>query len=65
MSVVYLQIDMKAKSATLEETPEQTADAISSALDFLRGESDAVGMLDVSELIRRARVKAREHLELR
>ncbi len=53
---------MKAKSATVEETPEQAAGAISSALDFLRGESDAIGMRDVSELIRRARAKAREHL---
>ena len=51
---------MKNRPVTAEETPEQAADAISNALDFLCGESDAIGMLDVSELIRRALAKARE-----
>ncbi len=52
---------MKAESSTVEETVEQAVDAISSALDFLRCESDAIGMLDVSELIGQARAKANEH----
>ena len=52
---------MKSKPTVVNETPEQAADAISNALDFLCGESDAIGMLDVSDLIRRALVKAKEH----
>ncbi len=55
---------MKSKLTIAEETPEQAADAISNALDFLCGESDAIGMLDVSDLIRRALVKTREHHDL-
>ena len=51
---------MKNRPAVAKETPEQAADAISNALDFLRGESDAIGMADVSELIRRALAKTRK-----
>ena len=51
---------MKNRPAVAQETPEQAADAISNALDFLRGESDAIGMADVSELIRRALAKTRK-----
>ena len=45
----------------LKETPEQAARAISTALDFLRLEADAIGLLDVSDLIGRARAKIRAH----
>lgn len=41
-----------------EETVEQAAAAISCALDFLRRESDAAGMPDVSDLIGQARAMA-------
>ena len=41
-----------------DETAEQAADAISRALAFLERESDAIGLLDVSDLIGRARAKA-------
>ena len=51
---------MKNRPTVAQETPEQAADAISNALDFLRGESDAIGMVDVSELIRRALAKTRK-----
>lgn len=44
----------------LQETPEQAAHSISTALDFLRLEADAIGMLDVSDLIGRARAKISE-----
>lgn len=44
-----------------EETLEKTADAISTALDFLRRESDAIGLFDVSELIGQARAEANKH----
>ena len=44
-----------------EETVEQTADAISTAPDFLRRESDAIGLFDVSELIGQARAEANKH----
>jgi hypothetical protein len=45
----------------MKETPEQAARAISTALDFLRLEADAIGLLDVSDLIGRARAKIRAH----
>jgi hypothetical protein len=45
----------------VEETREQAARSISSALEFLRHEAAAIGMLDVSELIRRASDKANEY----
>lgn len=51
---------MKDRPVAPEETPEQAADAISNALDFLCGESDAIGMRDVSELIRCALAKTKE-----
>lgn len=48
------------ESSTAVETVEEAAEAISDALEFLRRESDAMGMLEVSELIERARAKADE-----
>jgi hypothetical protein len=45
----------------MDETPEEAARAISLALDYLQMEADAIGMLDVSELIGRARAKANEY----
>ena len=44
-----------------EETVEEAANAISTALDFLRRESDAMGLFDVSELIMEARQEADKH----
>lgn len=44
-----------------ENTAEETAGAISTALDFLRRESDAIGLFDVSELIIAAREEADKH----
>lgn len=46
--------------AIVQETPEQAAGAISTALDFLRLEADAIGMRDVSDLIGLARAKINE-----
>ncbi len=40
------------------ETREQAAHSISCALDFLRNEADAIGMMDVGELIDLARERA-------
>ncbi len=51
---------MKDRPVSVEETPEEAAVAISHALHFLCSESDAVGMRDVSKLIRRALAKVRE-----
>lgn len=51
---------MKTGTVPGEETPEQAARAISAALDFLQVEANAIGMIDVSELIGRARTKADE-----
>lgn len=42
------------------ETPQQAAEGISAALDFLRREAEAAGMSEVGELIGRAWRKARE-----
>jgi hypothetical protein len=44
----------------MDETPEQAARSISAALEFLRLEADSIGMLDVSELLNSARLKANE-----
>lgn len=44
----------------VRETREQAARSISSALDFLRNEADAIGMIDVGELIGRASERANE-----
>lgn len=44
----------------MDETPEQAARSISAALEFLRLEAASIGMLDVSELLKSARVKANE-----
>ncbi|MEO1247789.1 MAG: FecR domain-containing protein [Pseudomonadota bacterium] len=52
---------MAPKDNPIEDTPEQAAESISDALDFLRGEADAAGMSDVSDLLREASTKSREH----
>lgn len=52
---------MKAKTVTVEETPAQAAESISVALDFLKGEAEAVGLTEVGELIQQASARAREH----
>jgi hypothetical protein len=44
----------------MDETPEQAARSISAALEFLRLEADSIGMLDVSELLNCARLKAND-----
>jgi DNA-directed RNA polymerase specialized sigma24 family protein len=43
-----------------QETPEQAAESIAAALDFLHGEADTAGLSDVGDLIRQAAVRARE-----
>lgn len=48
-------------SVLLVETPEETARAIASALEFLRDEAAAVGMRDVSVLIGLAHARAQDH----
>ncbi len=52
---------MEPNTLGVEETPEQAVEAISDALDFLRGEADAVGLSEVSDLLRRASAISREH----
>lgn len=52
---------IKTESLILEETPEQAAQAISDALEFLRREAEAIGMCDVGELIGRACAQARHY----
>jgi hypothetical protein len=52
---------IETENLILEETPEQAAHAISLALNYLRLEARAIGMLDVSELIGRACAKANEY----
>lgn len=42
----------------MDDDPEQAARSISAALEFLRLEADSIGMLDVSELLEWARVRA-------
>lgn len=49
----------------IRETREQAARAISCALEFLRHEADAIGMVDVGELIARASEKANEYAPAR
>ncbi len=51
---------MEAKTIVDEETPERAAESISAALDFLRGEAEAAGLSEVSDLIQQASTKARE-----
>lgn len=51
---------MKADPIVFKETPEQAAESISAALDFLGAEAESSGLTDVSELIRRASAKAKE-----
>ena len=52
---------MEGKTVAAEETPEQAAESISVALDFLQGEAEAVGLTEVGELIREASARAKEH----
>jgi hypothetical protein len=51
---------MEAMIMAGEETPEQAAEAISAALDFLEREAKAAGLPEVGELIREASIKAKE-----
>lgn len=43
----------------LSETPEEAAESICAALDFLQREAEAAGLSDVGELIRQAAAKAK------
>lgn len=52
---------MKRKTAASEETPEQAAEAIAAALDFLQAEAEAAGLSESAALIRQASARAREH----
>ncbi len=52
---------MDPRNTPIEETPAEAAESISDALDFLRGEADAAGLPDVSELIQEASTRSREH----
>jgi len=52
---------MDPRNTPLEETPAKAAESISDALDFLRGEADAAGLPDVSELIQEASTRSRQH----
>jgi DNA-directed RNA polymerase specialized sigma24 family protein len=51
---------MEARPSTAKETPEQAAESISAALDFLQGEAEAAGLSEVGDLIRQASRKAKE-----
>jgi len=51
---------MEAKPIVVKETPEQAAESISAALDFLQGEAETAGLSDVGELIRQASAKAKK-----
>ena len=42
------------------ETPEQAAESIAAALEFLRGEAATAGLSDVGDLIQQAAARARE-----
>ena len=52
-------IKTETKPFSDEETPEQAAETISDALDFLQGEATTAGLTEVSELIGQASAKAR------
>lgn len=56
---------MDPKPIASAETRQQAAASISVALDFLRGEAEAAGLLQVADRIRRASVTAKEQAELR
>ncbi|HET6630068.1 MAG TPA: hypothetical protein VFG91_09860 [Woeseiaceae bacterium] len=58
---MMLRKQNEAGPFVVRETREQAARSISSALDFLRNEADAIGMIDVGELIDRARERANEY----
>lgn len=47
-------VNHKADVTAMEETPEQAAQGISTALAFLRREADAIGMHDVGKIIGQA-----------
>ncbi|HWM27469.1 MAG TPA: hypothetical protein VNQ14_03350 [Woeseiaceae bacterium] len=44
----------------VEDTPEQAAESISAALDFLQAEAEAAGLCDLGALIRQASTRAKE-----
>jgi hypothetical protein len=50
--------DRNSGTATSRETPEEAAQAIASALEFLRDEAQAAGMYDVHVVIELARATA-------
>jgi hypothetical protein len=50
--------DRNSDTTTYRETPEEAAQAIASALEFLRDEARAVGMYDVHVVIELARATA-------
>lgn len=58
---MMLRKQSEAGPLMVRETREQAARSISCALDFLRNEADAAGMIDVGELIGRARERANEY----
>ncbi|MGH8194153.1 MAG: hypothetical protein ACREQ8_07125 [Woeseiaceae bacterium] len=51
---------MKGEPTAGEETPEQVAESIATALDFLLGEAEEAGLTEVGDLIQRASAKAKE-----
>ena len=51
---------MEARTRTAKESPEQAAESISAALDFLQGEAEAAGLFEVGDLIQQASAKARK-----
>jgi DNA-directed RNA polymerase specialized sigma24 family protein len=56
---------MEGKTDAVEETPEQAAESIAAALDFLHGEAEAAGLSGVAELIEQASTKAKESTQSR
>ncbi len=51
---------MMRKAASVGETPEQAAEAIAAALDFLQAEAEAAGLPESAALVRQAAALARE-----
>lgn len=56
--------NMKPKPVAIEETPEQVAESIGVALDFLLGEAKAAGLTEIGELLRFISAKAKERAAL-
>ena len=44
----------------VEDSPEQAAESISAALDFLQAEAEAAGLRDLGALIKQASARAKE-----